>query len=107
MAYARNDDGTRIGQSFSDVCRPHRRGLTVESASITGVGMLLVVTSLMDAGALGTSHIAQSSVANGTCGACERPSPDRWGMRSDLSRVFSDCGSNGIHSLQNAPKVRP
>ena len=40
--------------------------------SITSVGMLLVVTSLMEAGALGTSHTAQSSVANGSCGACER-----------------------------------
>jgi hypothetical protein len=40
--------------------------------SITSVGMLLVVTSLMDAGALGTSHTAQSSVANGSCGACGR-----------------------------------
>lgn len=35
---------------------------------ITSVGMLLVVTSLMEAGALGTSHTAQSSVANGSCG---------------------------------------
>ncbi len=39
---------------------------------ITRVGMLLVVTSLMEAGALGTSHTAQSSVANGSCGAWER-----------------------------------
>ena len=38
---------------------------------ITSVGMLLVVTSLMEAAALGTSHTAQSSGPNGSCGDCE------------------------------------
>ena len=40
--------------------------------SITSVGMLLLVTSRMEAVALGTSHTAQSSVWNGSCGACDR-----------------------------------
>ena len=39
---------------------------------ITSVGILLMVTSLTKAGALGTSHTAQSSVAKGSCGVWER-----------------------------------
>ena len=40
--------------------------------AVTKVGISLVVTSLMEDGALGTCHIAQSWVSNGSCGACER-----------------------------------
>lgn len=39
---------------------------------ITSEGMLLVVTSLIDADAPGTSHTAQSSVSKGSWGAWDR-----------------------------------
>ena len=75
--------------------------------AMTSVGMLLVVTSLMESGALGTSQTAQSSVKNGSCGACESTESGYSGNAILPFASMSDCGSNGTHSLQNTPKVKP